>query len=208
MHIHCPSCAAVYDLPVILLTAARTMRCAVCAQDWQTTAIDPETAQAMMRDAAREVSAPAAPTPIAEAAQALAAAAAQVVTQVAAQMLAAPPGAEDIAPAAPATTPDIAAAPDIAAGPEAEATRTLAPDAAPPAPGFPAPGLPAPGLPAPPQRQSRLAGLRHGAMPAALGWAFSLGILFVCGQAVLQHRAGITTAWPASRRLFLWLGLS
>ena len=187
MHIHCPSCAAVYDLPVILLTAARTMRCAVCAQDWQTTAIDPETAQAMMRDAAREVSAPAAPTPIAEAAQALAAAAAQVVTQVAAQMLAAPPGAEDIAPAAP-PAPGLPA-PGL------------------PAPGFPAPGFPAPGFPAPPQRQSRLAGLRHGAMPAALGWVFSLGILFVCGQAVLQHRAGITTAWPASRRLFLWLGL-
>lgn len=46
MQIQCPACAAVYDVPVILLTTARTMRCAVCAHDWTTTAVDPAIAQA------------------------------------------------------------------------------------------------------------------------------------------------------------------
>ena len=57
MQIHCPSCAAVYNLPVILLTTARVMRCAVCAHDWQTTAVDPETAQAALRAEARPAAA-------------------------------------------------------------------------------------------------------------------------------------------------------
>ncbi len=53
MQIHCPSCAAVYNLPVILLTMARTMRCAVCAHDWQTIAVDSDTAQAALLEEAR-----------------------------------------------------------------------------------------------------------------------------------------------------------
>lgn len=202
MHIHCPSCAAVYDLPVILLTSSRTMRCAVCAQDWQTTAIDPETAQAIMRGEAQESSAVVPPSPTQEAAQVLAAAAAQVVTQVAAKMLAAPDGLGVVAHEAPNDNADIADVPRVVEQEEVPGTSAMD---QPPATDEPPSG---PSQPMPAPRRSRLTRLLHGTTSAVVGWVFSLSILFVCGHAAVEYRAGIMGAWPPSRRLFLWLGLS
>ncbi len=57
MHITCPGCAAVYDVPAILLSLPRTMRCATCAQDWQTAAIDPQASPPDAADTAADITA-------------------------------------------------------------------------------------------------------------------------------------------------------
>ena len=156
MQISCPSCAATYDVPVILLTMPRTMRCAVCAQDFRTEAVDQDIVRAEL---ARAAAPPAPPL-------------------------------DAIAPAA--DDPALADLRALAAIAEPEA----------PAPDQPAPRAgPSPG----PRRIPPV--LISGTVPAALGWVLSIAGLYAGGAAVIENRAGIVHAWPASLRLFQWMGL-
>ncbi len=50
-------------------------------------------------------------------------------------------------------------------------------------------------------------GRRRVDWPAVGGWGLSLAILVGGGHAVLSHAPRIAAAWPASRRLFQWLGV-
>ena len=196
--INCPACDAVYELPAVMLTVQRMMRCSTCGHDWET----------RPRGMAPRRGTPVAANPPVPASAGLESVPAAVVAEPDTTPLAAT--ATDT-PAAPTAAPD--AADDVAgaaeagdAGHDSEAEAEVEAEAEAEAEAF-ADVQAVADMPAPSLMQRVLAVARASQISLA-GWAVSLVVLVVMMRTVAGNRASIAEAWPPSQRLFLWLGLS
>jgi predicted Zn finger-like uncharacterized protein len=199
MKIVCPACEAAYEVPEVVLTSRRKMRCARCAHDWV-----PSAAKA----AAAAAPAPVPPPP------AVAPSPAEVPAMAAAppEPDAAPAHAEEVAPAhvhAPVVEAEAVADNEPEDEPDTEPPQDLRqylvvrPDT--PVMMFPdeivAPRpspIPPKVLVVPPAAQGQ----------PWLAWGVSIGLLAVLIAAAVLFRGPVMKIWPPSIRVYIALGLS
>ena len=196
MKIVCPSCAAQYEVPELVLTSRRKMRCARCGTQWVPADVQADEQPLRETAAAR---APAGPV-----------VGAQNVVGAAAD------GAAPIDEIAPLSAADVEAAKAdfVLIGPEPTgtvpdevATPALMPDA-PSRPVALRPDTPVSVFASPqsPPRAVAMAPTVENGTPF-LAWGGSVAVLVIVLAAFVVFRAPVMKAWPPSTRLYAALGL-
>jgi len=193
MKIVCPSCEAAYEVPEVVLTSRRKMRCARCAHDWV-----PGAAMAAPAAASEPVPSPPVVAPSPAEVPAMAAAPPEPDP--------APVHAEEVAAAhEPLVEADVAIKdePDIEPPQDLRQYLVVRPDT--PVVMFPDEIVPPRASPIPPKILV--------VPPAAegqpwLAWGASIGLLVVLIAAAVLFRGPVMKIWPPSVRVYTALGLS